>query len=194
MEPPHHQTSRLIPLPQRSGWVDELYSQIIVDRLEQSVRIGTHETDLRDDIKRHLSKLLIKVPSRTLQEVLDPITSRAWIAEFQNETSLQVLQLGKSYQDADVLKRYKTHLANPPETSSTAVRPQVVTIPREPFARLSLPLLSPRYLDSVIYGFARFLAGQSSYFHRFIRSCGSPSTASSGAVTSSALLYESLAL
>lgn len=185
MEPPHHQTSRLIPLHQRSGWVDELYSQIIVDRLEQSVRIGAHETDLRDDIKRHLSKLLIKVPSRTLQEVLDPITSRAWIAEFQNETSLQVLQLGKLYQDADVLKRYKTHLANPPE---------VVTTPHEPFVRLSLPLLSPRYLDSVIYGFARFLAGQSSYFHRFIRSCGSPSTASSGAVTPSALLYESLAL
>jgi hypothetical protein len=105
---PHHQTSCLVPLPQRSGWVDELYSEIMVDRLEHSVRIGGRETDLRDDIKRHLSKLLVKVPSRTLQQVLDPITSRAWIAEFQNETSLQVLQLGKSYQDTDVLKRDRT--------------------------------------------------------------------------------------
>lgn len=52
MEPtPHHQTLRLIPLPRRSGWMDEFYSKIIVDRLEHSVRIGACETDLRDDIK-----------------------------------------------------------------------------------------------------------------------------------------------
>jgi hypothetical protein len=51
MEPtPHHQTLRLIPLPQRSGWMDEFYSKIIVNCLEHSVRIGACETDLRDDI------------------------------------------------------------------------------------------------------------------------------------------------